>query len=838
MRRALSARLSRLFCRYAISAPPLPLSLVLSRPLPGPTMPTIGFVCADCRRSFLGGAKRLSGGAGTKGGAENEPPNGPSNQPSNGTGDGAEDGAENGAENASGDGDGLARFLGVDAALLGGAERTAFGRLLAQSDFAAPGAKAVDRRTRHLRPPDWALWEGLLRFRQRVFGAAGVRVVWRGMRVRELDLHAPNGGAPLDAVWRMLAAAALQDAALADELLLYARALSARHNHKRQWAPLYDTLMLPLLAQSAPGDRALSWHWRLFPVFTSQSWPALFAAAWAANAVWAASTAGPTRPDGNSSSSSSSSARCHHNMRLIHATLPRPMLYARVVGNLCHAGLPHEALRWAKHCAAHGDLPADSTATDPLVALAARHGSSGLLRAVLAHVTRLAALGVPLVESTAVAAAAGLAGLPRPAARRAADLLVLVPGGLPARLLGDGFWHALFCSRLSPRDVFGCAVRAGPGGVAGARTVRLVAELLGRDCRAAAALLRMAGLDAVPPPPSGHRYKTRHASNANSGNTSNTGNTGNTGPDSAPPNANQKLQTLLQRKQLRAALDLVAHMCAAQSPLAPGSVRLLVRTLLRPRRRGKLPAKTPYVIRRFGADVDVTVSLLLALQRAGTPVAWPLWRELLRRLGMAGELPRLERLALTLARLYAPDTGPDPDPDPNSPRRRLFTPTMLRALVEWGLLDGRDPAWGVRLVHQLKALGVPVDVRSVRRSVRVRLARHQHHPHVTAAETEELAAIRRKLAVAWHAPLWAAGPDELQAQVAHDRRAWLAFRHRRACEHRQMRARWLAHQPPDQRPAAERRPVSGGLTPALHAQPVGRRARRAVSLRLAVRPGE
>ncbi|KAF8540581.1 hypothetical protein BDD12DRAFT_832750 [Trichophaea hybrida] len=592
---------------------------------------------------------------------------------------------------------------------------TMFMRLMEESDFSTPGATKLVDHPKYRR--DWRLWNSLLAFRLRLQQDDGVKGVWEGIKARDLDL--PTQEEEAQSMWRMLVTTALRDDRMADELITYAHDHSERSNHQRQWAPLYDEFMLHHFVNLSQYDTLLEWHWRLFPVFTSQSWAAFIA------------TAVEKQP----------SPRCHHLLRMIHATLRNPGLYATVIKDLCNGGMYEDALKWSRHFLSFDDIPADSSAADELVVWLSRNGTYGELRYLFQNFNKH---GVTLVESTAVAVVES-----RRATKEAVDI-VFGQGGFPPEALGDEFWYTLFETNLTPKEVFTYALYSGSGCVVGHKTLEKASQILQRGHLQTTHILEMAGLrldltaPASPPSPSPLPE-----------------------PEEPPQPTidiaqNEQLQLLLLRHQIQAALNHLSFICKNNIALTHESLILLSRTFLRPRRRGKHPTKTLHAFWKYDADVDTMITLFPALQRSGTPILWHLWSELIRRLGMSGRLKELERLLATVVDLYFDPTLPTRSRE--NPLRKLFIPTKLRSLVEWGLLNRDDPMWGVRMLLILRRKGVHVDQRSVERAIRVRLGR----AYVYLGRAE-VGTVLRRVEEAWGEQIWKGGVEQLMAEVEEER---------------------------------------------------------------------
>ncbi|KAI5848327.1 hypothetical protein BZA05DRAFT_403714 [Tricharina praecox] len=534
-----------------------------------------------------------------------------------------------------------------------------------ESDVTAPSTHLLVDQPDYRR--NWELWESLLVFRKRVYRERGVMDMWKGMRMREVDL--PTLGRDSDILWGIFLETALKDDAFLEELIDYAHDLSERTNGLRQWSRLYDQIILHHLVNLSP--RTLAWHWRLFPTFTSRSWARLFA------------RATEMQPD-------KLGQDCG---RKIHATVSNPRAYEGVIRYLCSNEQFLEALHWHRHFLLFYDLPPDSSAADELVAWTA---STGSIRELQSLLWSLHSAGIKMVESTFVAAITQ-----RRAPAEAIDMLLGPECGISIEAMGDTFWSALFETSLSPTEVFEYALLHGKGCVVGVATLWKAMGALDRGMKDTTRMLELAGL-------------VVQLEVADLETLSSNASVQKPNPHFKP---NETLQILLRTHQIRAALSFVQILQDRGIPLSSGSITLMVETLLRPRRPGKNPFSGPHIFPP-GKDIDTVIMLLLSLHRSGTNIPPHTWSELFRRLGKTQRLHELERLIFALIGIYRRPNIPVTSKA--NPLRRVFGPKLLRALVEWGFLHQRKRTWGVTLVRKMRDSGVHVDNKSVARAVRVR----------------------------------------------------------------------------------------------------------------------
>ena len=158
-------------------------------------------------------------------------------------------------------------------------------------------------------------------------------------------------------------------------------------------------------------------------------------------------------------------------------------------------------------------------------------------------------------------------------------------------------------------------------------------------------------------------------------------------------------------------------------------------------------------------ELTIIINASVSTLQSGRPVPITAWREILRRLGMAGRLKEVENLALWLVDHYTsakaqhslPDhiiLGPSQGNEFSTDRNRhaflnrLFTISAQHAIVAWGfkqemqhlpvvwrLHSKRSPrppyeahwTWGLVLLRKLQERGVPIHQDTVARICKVRL---------------------------------------------------------------------------------------------------------------------
>lgn len=151
-------------------------------------------------------------------------------------------------------------------------------------------------------------------------------------------------------------------------------------------------------------------------------------------------------------------------------------------------------------------------------------------------------------------------------------------------------------------------------------------------------------------------------------------------------------------------------------------------------------------------DVQNVLAIYQRILRAGGEVQPLEWREILRRLGMMGQLAEIERVAIWLADWYSNPTAQASQRSlfnlkgghaPKNtfplhewhPLRQIFPPPQQEAFVTWGFQyasntkqavpscgdDGPTWRWGLQLLRKLSQRKVPVRRDSVRKACLLRL---------------------------------------------------------------------------------------------------------------------
>ncbi|KAL7272422.1 hypothetical protein RUND412_004776 [Rhizina undulata] len=636
-----------------------------------------------------------------------------------------------------------------------------FPGILLESDVAGVGSigsRLVDRK--FLRG-DMDLWRMLLVFRKRVYADRGVRDVWKGMRIRNVDL--PMVGPQADIFWRVFLVTAFRDEEFLQEIWLYVKAFEKRFGEGNVWDRFYVTLVGYYIVHDT--HKALQWHRRLYPKYQPKSWITFMKSAIQRN------------------------PQCHETLRKIHVTMENPQLYVDIIKLLSKLEMPVEALTWSRHCFFFGDLPSDSSAADGIFAWTTKYYTINKLRNFMGT---FIARGIPIVESSLVEIIT--------ARTNTLDVLIMLfdePMEISISCLGDRFWAALLWKKdICVRDALNYMARLGGHVLVGSKTLKGIMKRARVDRNRALDILSEIGVD-FEDTDALNNEKRKYITDVLE--TSEVA--GKVSTEAmlisylrsyewrefdalvyslprpfSPKVQNLLVQSFIKRQFYEPTLKLLEDMRQNSIPISSRSIKLILRNFLRRRRPGKAPLPVPPA----EDDLAFVISLFISFLRSGTTEVDPeMWHEIFRRLGMMRRLQELEKLVLELIDWYHPrhspftirrnvPTGKGGDKTPldipersrENPLRKLFPPIFIRAIVEWGFLDfkswktvsEKDPlippplemktlhpkylkmvdwlhsprlatdfTWGVRLAKRMLDSGVHVDSRSISSALRVRM---------------------------------------------------------------------------------------------------------------------
>ncbi|OJJ89037.1 uncharacterized protein ASPGLDRAFT_40952 [Aspergillus glaucus CBS 516.65] len=116
------------------------------------------------------------------------------------------------------------------------------------------GAKLVDDPARR---HDFALWEELLRHRQRHYGDKGTLDIWEGLTVRHDEIELPVDGKHADFIWESFIELGLRRGLLLQEIVTYASELWRKAG--KRWGRFYLKVVGGLLERGRV-QQAVTWH--------------------------------------------------------------------------------------------------------------------------------------------------------------------------------------------------------------------------------------------------------------------------------------------------------------------------------------------------------------------------------------------------------------------------------------------------------------------------------------------------------------------------------------------------------------------------------------------------
>lgn len=116
------------------------------------------------------------------------------------------------------------------------------------------GKRLVDEPDRR---QDFALWEELLRYRQRHYGDQGVIDIWKGLLLRKEDVELPTEGYYGDILWQSFVDVGLRRETFLYELYEYAR--DHWESSGKRWRNFYESIVGGYFAKGRP-TKAIKWH--------------------------------------------------------------------------------------------------------------------------------------------------------------------------------------------------------------------------------------------------------------------------------------------------------------------------------------------------------------------------------------------------------------------------------------------------------------------------------------------------------------------------------------------------------------------------------------------------
>ena len=549
------------------------------------------------------------------------------------------------------------------------------------------------------------LWRALLAFRRRVYRDKGVIGIFRGMKLRNVPL--PSTGASADQIWGIILETAFRHKDFLEEVLssvigkrAWARNEMGMDWRKGEcWPQFYEKVMRYYLLREP--ENAGMFHDKLvWAGCTPKDWGEFMV-----NACREILKIGysPHR------------RAALHRLRRIFATVKGGGVYEKLIPFLAKHATVTEAFKWHKQCLAQGDKPQDSSPADWIFKYL---GAAGIMGEIRDFVEVFVRNGVNVAESSLVALLRGK-GMKE-------DVLVMSvqmikEGKIRREIFGDAFWEVVFGDKwLSEETLIGlmkvCRVQVleQKGIRALVRRFKDVVEV-----NRFVEKLRRQGIE-VPEEKLLRAQEEFDCYGARS--------IANPQRQLNKEHYDKLLAAQLTQRNLPSALNTLKDMLAYNIPIRPAILRFLIRSILRPRRRGHAPKTLPPQ-QVSKDDLALAINTLLSCLHGGMFVPPSLWQEIFRRLGMEYQLADLERLAVHLVEWYHPIRGQSmlqrfasvfvvtpeeergfyaPKVRPmfwdeeesgrwgwlthrrrtnrESPLRRLFPRSFMAAVVEWGVL--------------------------------------------------------------------------------------------------------------------------------------------------------
>ncbi|OWP00311.1 hypothetical protein B2J93_3722 [Marssonina coronariae] len=602
---------------------------------------------------------------------------------------------------------------------------------------------------------DLHLWALFLRYRKRIYGSEGVRMFWVAMSARGIRI--PTSGSLADQFWSTFVDLGLGDAGVLKEILNYADTIL--RNEGKQWTKLYSRIVSKFLT-SQRGHLAQQWHAKLIQNY----------------------------PPGQRAFAE----MCHHvvirsgdltSLKNIYLKSPYRNIYAQVIPTLCDQGHYKAALKWHKFLIHRGDVPSATRLAHQLVQYLNTYEPANAENVI----KDLAAAGV------------ASAGEMSQGAKISREMMNLIHGktfNIPVKEYNDEMgarWFAtqwissdavikgviaLGVQEIGPLSLQAMALRESQleniyprieqlkaGGVSIGKTLYARAvESFSRDGK----FDFLAGLLSSDQHPGEledfELQENLLLSYARAGDWPQYRRTLEIrlikSPKPEVDKRNIELRIIIANGDSSAILDGVEDMVIHGIEFKRKTIVHLIRSTLGPRRPGRHPTQSQHGsdgTLGHGTDLDAILTMLKSIVRSGSFVEPKQWHEIIRRLGMTGQLQTLGNLCLWLASMYGPANTASGFPDaanyrvpasvPTSnlshPLRTLFPPSLQRAIIEWGFItnirhqnpfpvsvgreilsragDSCSVTFGIHLLQRLNKLGVEIDGKAARKAIFDRL---------------------------------------------------------------------------------------------------------------------
>ena len=603
---------------------------------------------------------------------------------------------------------------------------------------------------------DQSLWSELIGFRRRIHGLSAVKPLWDGLRQRKITINTqlPYG----EKIWSQLVELGLEDHEVLRELIEYAK-LQVKADG--QFGQFYFAVIKHFLRNDL--DRAYQWHKVLkdFPPDRRQC-IALF-------------------------NQCCRNTRALEVFKKLYIELPQVGLYSTVIDKLVRGKMLTEATAWHWLLMEKGDLPASASVVQPLIQ---HHILKGQV-SILAQIRKgLLDAGVPLASSLDVTFENKVV-----ISRRMMNEVHAAFYNFAPKEFSDSF-----CARLFATNMFSVQTIIKGLHMLGVQTIGDLSlrELVRRtisneECETKSVhnylkQLHEAGIsvgssmfskvvsslttmrqaqilyDVVTCDQHSEVFEDRNVQESLLAGYQDAGDQRQINRTLAIltctfPKEVRKQQQLnvlfrscLTRKDLNGLQEIIEKMLDEFIPLHPRSRTYMWHSLVTKRQPSRGPGTTK--------ELPSLVNAWKNFMSAGTRIEPADWVEILRRLGMSGELEQYENLALWLARWYS-DVDFRKSQEGLVARRRSFTRRAIplqpsynsrnahkilfpkeghQAILAWGFLQphnskvkGRTTAeqvqelancrwlWGVRMLAKLRDCGVTFKRSDVKRACTLRL---------------------------------------------------------------------------------------------------------------------
>lgn len=592
---------------------------------------------------------------------------------------------------------------------------------------------------------DFDLWLELIWFRRRQRDIEGSKAIWKEIRSR--DLRLPNNGAAADELWDQFLQFGWETHSIWENIIPYARRI--RESTGQVWENLYVKILSHCL--KAKPRTAYRWHERLYKEFppSLEQVKQLFRQVVSNEPAFAA-------------------------FKGMYIDLPTRDMYDTIIPQLCSLGKYAPAVKWHNLMIRLKDLPSSSRTAEPLLRHLAIYGDQN----------RLMEMSKGMVDAgVSFASISQNTGCNTPITREMMNRQLGETHGIAPKVVSDEFCARLFATTLFSVDTVINGLRIlgvdniGPlslrelvmregispeicqrridqlksAGISLGRSTfstlvnslalrserRLLEDLINCDMHPEACEDRELQESLLM---SYHQSGDRRQVNRTLAIL-----TAKCSPKSiAGVQWNVLLRSALKRQDKVNAYQILEAMQEHQVPVSARSSSYVKIHLLSERQVSRRPTNTN--------DLPGIIAIFQRILRTGGVVRPSEWREILRRLGMAGQLIEFEKISLWLADWYSNPTAQASQQSrhitrgrtiprylssnhPRNPLRILFPAVAQQAIIAWGFQHpgdienrvtklrnkGLSWRWGLELLRKLKQRKVVVLRYTVARACHLRL---------------------------------------------------------------------------------------------------------------------